>query len=436
MLLDYITSNFITLALLVSMSLLVFHNRKADIPASGLFHIPILLIFAMTITTYVNELTGSALLDGTASDPELYRKIRFISADIEYILRPFPIYIELLLIIPDRRNKLLSFVPAGINTLVYLVALFVPQLVFGYHEDGHFYRGPLGLTVYTVQFAYLFLLMFFSARFFRKSNQRNISLIVMIVALALITAVFESNSILTGYANPIAAVCLLLYYAYLSTIHAEEIREQIAQQELRHARDNLSILRTQIQPHFILNSMSVIRFLAKTDQAKAVESIDLFSDYLKAHLNALRSDDMIPFEKELENVRAYLSLAQMDTSRNVRIEYDIKEMDFRLPALSLEPLVENAVKHGIGDKGGTVSVSTRTEDSQIIVEIRDTGSGKTHLTKAENERLGIGISNTRKRLALQCGGTLHEHYSENGSTVTVIIPIQRKESEHEYSDRR
>ena len=143
------------------------------------------------------------------------------------------------------------------------------------------------------------------------------------------------------------------------------------------------------------------------------------------NIRAIQSDLNIPFGKELENAEIYLSLAQMDISRKFDFVYDLRCTDFSIPPLSLEPLIENAVRHGLDMYGGTITVSSFRDGGNIIISVADSGVGKNNLTEKESGRLGVGIENTRRRLELQSGGRLELDISENGSTARIIIPEDR-----------
>ena len=246
---------------------------------------------------------------------------------------------------------------------------------------------------------------------------------------------FEFCDLLTGYATPVTAFCTLTYYIYLSVIYQQEMRETISEKELHIAQDKLIILRSQIQPHFIYNSLNIIRTLVRTDTQNAVEAIDNFSEYLQAHFRAIEDDHLVSFRQELENVMAYLALVQADYTRKIDVVYELNEIDFSVPQLSLEPVVENAVKHGTGPDGGTIRIASFSRDDCYIICVTDDGTGKNNtLTEKQTKRLGVGIDNTRKRLAQLCNGTLEMHKYPEGTVVSIIIP-KKEETENENTRR-
>ena len=138
---------------------------------------------------------------------------------------------------------------------------------------------------------------------------------------------------------------------------------------------------------------------------------------------------MISFEDELENVRVYIDLAQADYPGKIEMVYDFQTVNFRIPMLSLEPIVENAIQHGISKNGGIITISTREDDSEYTICVFDNGTAKKDLTQKAIDRLGVGIENTRKRLTLQCSGKLFTEETNNGYKVTVVIPKRNGEKE-------
>jgi sensor histidine kinase YesM len=171
--------------------------------------------------------------------------------------------------------------------------------------------------------------------------------------------------------------------------------------------------------------LHIIKALIRTDKEKAIKGIEDFSDYLQANLDVINSDTLIPFEDELTHIEAYTSLALSDNSKNITIKYDLKETLFRVPPLSIEPLVENALVHGV-NKDGTIILSTYSENDNIVITVIDDGKGFDEAaTKKEKKRVGIGVANVRTRLETLCNGTMNIDSSSAGTTITIKIPVNQ-----------
>jgi hypothetical protein len=216
--------------------------------------------------------------------------------------------------------------------------------------------------------------------------------------------------------------CELDFYTRENVRIAEE-REK-TKKELYEAKVNVMV--SQIQPHFMYNALSSIAMMCTIDPETAQEATVTFADYLRGNMDSLKQTAPVPFEMELEHLKKYLYIEQLRFGKKLQVEYDLPVMNFRVPMLSIQPLVENAVKHGVGmkKKGGTVVISTRETDTAYQVIIRDDGVGFDPDAKKEPDgRSHVGMENTRKRLMDLCGaGIITESVIGEGTTVTITLP--------------
>ena len=199
--------------------------------------------------------------------------------------------------------------------------------------------------------------------------------------------------------------------------------------EQRLSRDQALLMTVQMQPHFLFNTLSSIEALCQTDAQAAAESLENLSGYLRGNLDALASEAPIPFDDELRHIRQYIALELADPSRQFRFDYELDVRDFKIPALSIQPIVENAVKHGAlthRDGTGRVLLSTETFGETIRVTVTDNGLHNAALTEAQRESRGIGIESTRKRLSALCGGSLQIFPDETGTRAVILIPKKQR----------
>lgn len=205
--------------------------------------------------------------------------------------------------------------------------------------------------------------------------------------------------------------------------YKEAIHYQQVQRELYEAK--VSVMVSQIRPHFMYNALSSIAILCKLDPDTAYNATVTFSDYLRGNMDSLRQTAPVPFATELEHLKKYLYIEQLRFADQLNIEYDIQDVDFEIPLLSIQPLVENAVKHGVGmkEEGGTVKISTRETDTAHLVIIEDDGVGFDPNEKKNDGRSHIGMENTKKRLRDMCGGeVIITSEIGKGTVAKVIIP--------------
>lgn len=221
----------------------------------------------------------------------------------------------------------------------------------------------------------------------------------------------------------------------LRTQYKEAIRYQKMQKELYEAQ--VRVMVSQIQPHFMYNALSSIAMLCKINPDTAYEATINFSEYLRGNMDSLKQQAPVPFEQELAHLKKYLYIEELRFGKKLQIVYDIGTTDFVLPQLSIQPLVENAVKHGVGmkKKGGTVTIATRETDDAYEVVIADDGVGfDMTAPKKDDGRSHVGMENTKRRIKEMCGGeVLIESAVGEGTTATVRLP--KEEQHHENTVR-
>ena len=206
-----------------------------------------------------------------------------------------------------------------------------------------------------------------------------------------------------------------------------EAEKQALKAELQESK--ISIMLSQMQPHFIFNTLNTIYHLCEFDPEIARSTINSFSKYLRNNIDNLGHSDMISFEKEMSFVKNYLDIEKVRFDDELEINFDIAVTNFKLPVLTVQPIVENAVKHGTSKKEGvsTISISTRETEAYYEIEIRDTGVGFETNGEPGDEHKHVGITNVRQRLEHLCDGTLDiESALGEGTTATIRIP--KKES--------
>ena len=171
-------------------------------------------------------------------------------------------------------------------------------------------------------------------------------------------------------------------------------------------------------------SLNTIYHLCDIDVERAKTAIDYFADYLRNNIDTLNDNQIIDFETEIRHVNTYLNLEKIRFGDELEIEYDLQANGFSVPVLSVQPIVENAVKHGTSKKrgGGKVSICSREVGDGYEIIVADTGVGfDADLNNIEKD--SIGIRNVMQRLNNICGGTLEiESEVNKGTTVTIKIP--------------
>ena len=207
-----------------------------------------------------------------------------------------------------------------------------------------------------------------------------------------------------------------------------EQSRKLAMKQKEAADLRISLMMSQIAPHFIYNTLAAIRQMCVTDPQAAQEMVGDFSSYLRMNLETIETNELISFEKELEHTNNYLSIEKRRFGDRVKVEYDIHDTEFLLPSLTLQPIVENAVKYGVCKKsgGGTIKITTYFEENVDYVVVSDDGAGFDVNEKKNDGKVHVGIKNVQTRLERQCNGKLViSSRPGDGTVVTISIPRDR-----------
>ena len=200
-----------------------------------------------------------------------------------------------------------------------------------------------------------------------------------------------------------------------------EAEKSIMEAELKDSR--ISIMLSQIQPHFIYNTLGTIERMCLKDPEKAFHLVRNFSLYLRGNFSELDSVAPIRFAEELKHVEYYVNIEKVRFP-DMNIAYDVETTEFVLPALSVQPLVENAIKHGLMrlETGGTVLIRSYETPTHFCVEVKDDGVGfDTGLPIDEKKH--VGLRNIRGRLkAMVDGDLILESKPDGGTKAVIMIP--------------
>ncbi len=200
-----------------------------------------------------------------------------------------------------------------------------------------------------------------------------------------------------------------------------------AQLETKLVEAQFKTLQGQLHPHFLFNTLHAVSALLHKDPEAADRMISRLSDLLRLTLE-LTGVQEISLKQELEFLEKYLEIEQIRFRDRLAVKFDVDPtvLDAHVPMLILQPVVENAIKHGIGPqlRGGTIEISASREGDRLLMQIHDTGGGLSESALSALQK-GIGLSNTRARLECLYG---HDHRFEfsnvhGGLTVRVVIPL-------------
>ena len=221
---------------------------------------------------------------------------------------------------------------------------------------------------------------------------------------------------------------IVIAFGINSIINNYKIAVRTKDMETELKDKSIAVMISQIQPHFLYNSLNSIAELCVVDPKRAEKATINFSRYLRGNMGALNEKKTIEFEDELNHLSHYIELEKLRYGEDLQFEYDISEKEFTLPALTVQPLVENAVNHGIRfhKMKGKVKISSYCDDDNYYVAIEDDGVGFDPESYMADGGKHVGIANVKYRLDVLCGGSVDiKSEKDKGTVVTIRIPKEK-----------
>ena len=270
-----------------------------------------------------------------------------------YIMRPVIIVLFIYIIWDDPRRRLF-WIPAGLNAAVYLTTFF-RHWTFHITPEGNFIRGAMGYTAHWIGILLLLCQLNIALSQSRKTEGREKLIPIVNVMLIILGVLMDSRCHDNGtisFTEICSVFCFAFYYIWL---HLRFVREH---EQALVAEQRIQIMMSQIQPHFLYNTLTTIQSLCLENPRKAATITERFATYLRQNIDSLNEAKLIPFRKELDHTLVYAQI-EMERFRNVHLDYEIEDEDFLLPALTVQPLVENAIRHGVrGMPRGQIEIIT------------------------------------------------------------------------------
>ena len=275
--------------------------------------------------------------------------------------------------------------------------------------------------------------------FDKEKTNRIPNTVIGVAIVAVIAVIAVALAEIGTWYSALISVCSIILIVIISIVlirwelkrnvkgvlDSQRMEAEKQAMEMKLQESQISIMLSQIQPHFLYNTLNSIYQLCETNPMRARSMVNFFAEYLRNNLSSLEEPGLISFETELSHIKTYLEIEKIRFEDSLEIEYDIKCVDFSLPVLTVQPIVENAVKHGTSKKrgGGKVTISTDENKESHIIRVFDTGCGFDPSKPKDDGKRHVGIENVRQRLFNMCGGSLSiESEVGKGTLATIIIP--------------
>ena len=306
----------------------------------------------------------------------------------------------------------------GISLIILLGIAQFTTCFYYITPDNRFSRGPLHPLLVAPGGIIMLINLAIVLRWRKRLSGRYYSAFLIFTVPLTAAIIVHSFLYVPVFIDISISICAFVMFGIILTDEVEHHMRQ--QREIAHQRASIMVL--QMRPHFIYNTMTSIYYLCDQDPEKAKQVTLDFTTYLRKNFTAIASEETIPFSEELEHTRAYLAVEQSQFEDLLFVEYDTPHIHFRVPPLTLQPIVENAVKHGMDPDSEPLRVTIRTREtdsgSEIIVE--DNGPG---FDPADDDEPHIALANIRNRLEMMCRGKLIITSRDGGGTVVkVAIP--------------
>lgn len=393
-------------------NVLLKKNRRKDENA-------LLSFFIFTALHFAIYFTFVMIREFYTSDSFIiaFYTVFYIFNNCEVLL--FYFYLSRYLNIEDMKVKkvvnIVNYVLFGIFIITDIVNIFTH--IYFTSEGGVYTRTRFMIISQGYQFVAL-ALSFFLVMFTKTLNRRERIAFSLYCFLPAVSIAVQNA--LPGYAIAYLALFVAVEILFLFLNMEKNIRIEEDEKKLKDA--NVKLMMSQIQPHFIYNTLSSISTLITIDPKKAQMALDDFSDYLRVNFSSLTETRLIPFSNELEHIKTYVELERLRFNKRLNVVYDIETLNFMVPPLSIQPIVENAIKHGIIMKvdGGTVTIRTHEEETAFTVEVIDDGLGfdMDDVDFKNNEH--IGLNNVKHRISSMCKGSIRFESEKNKGTKVTI----------------
>ncbi|WP_300389413.1 histidine kinase [Fusobacterium sp.] len=414
----YLIQNYILIMIVLGTYFVVSMKSAVDIFIKKRIIINMSLILILSILEFYIKLNGNMILP----------VVKMVYSSIRILVMPIAITIL-------KPKIKLIYIPAIINAVISCSVIFQDKIIYFtktkiFESDALIYSFIVTTCIYWIVF-----LLILDFKLYKNLEVNHLQIFCCIAWLMTAT-IAEISGLQEGILNVTYAMIFLFYYLVL---HVKISQKVVEEKEIKLREQRMSLMLSQIQPHFLYNTLNTITALCRINPKLAEETTVKFSSYLRENMYNLGKNDTQPFSKELEHTKIYIDIEKLRFGDRVRVEYDIKVENFDMPTLTLQPIVENAVKHGVCKKmeGGTIKITTESKDKENIIVISDDGIGFSMEKILSDGKVHIGIQNVKERLKNIINAELEiTSFIGLGTVVKIIIPKKGKNKEIERGKRR
>ncbi len=320
-------------------------------------------------------------------------------------------------------DNILFFSIAGtVTEFILLIMNSLHPFIYRFDENNRYSRmdGYIAIHVFTFLALFISLVILIRQRkYLKRSEIISFLFYIFVPLVTMIMSVYSYGIVFAQVGTTTATIVLYVFFQTENERRAAEEREELMQ-------NRVAIMMSQIQPHFIFNALNSIEYLCNIGSPDAGKAVNHFARYLRGNMDSLSDTGAVPFQQELSHLKSYLYIEQLRFP-HITVTYHFECTDFFLPPLTLQPLVENSIKHGLRKRKSDARVIISTKESNdfyyILVEDNGIGFDPDSRMQEDPEHPHIGLKNIRERLKLVCEGSLEIRSIPNEKTVvTIKIP--------------
>lgn len=323
------------------------------------------------------------------------------------------------------------------NRQIHAIAVFeafcVPLIIWGAESGRPGLFFLMGIISY-LPFLYVMWIMYQGVRQNVDYSLEVTAVLMFVISSILITALDDTGWLIVEvnfYPAVSFMISVLLQLAIFFRRSVEVQHKAIEAENLRLKlkESESDLMLSQIKPHFLYNTLIVIHMLCTTEPETAAETVLKFSSFLRTNLNFTSKNQLNTFDKELVHIQNYVDIEKLRHKDRLTVKYEIETTCFMVPVLCIQPLVENAIRHGAckNIKGGTVILRSRETKEHVMIEVMDDGPGFDPEILKQPFEAAHGLYNIKFRLMAQFGAEITIDSSpETGTCVTVKLPKEAK----------
>lgn len=324
----------------------------------------------------------------------------------------------------------LLHIGVGIGIIDLLEVVFNHFFKFYFYINDSGYYARSGMLYYLCYLGPVAVLVIDSILIDRSPKEKRIKL--SLTCYITVCVIFAAMQIVLPNVEVLfqgTMLSIIVLYCTTQNFDYKRRAREAAEREKMIAEQKMLLLQSQMHPHFLYNSMLSIRRLIQTNQEAAMDAMDNFIIYLRGNVDMLGAKEAIPIKQELDFIASYLKIQQ--TRFGEKVEYEIieNELDFKIPALTVQPLVENAISHGIRKRpsgAGKVTIETGIAEDEYWVEVKDNGVGfdaSKPMPVADDGRSHVGFANAKLRVEALGGRVVVHSKIDKGTTVRLYLPM-------------